>query len=70
MLIAVWNEAGEFMRKHLASYTLAEVAEMARGQAPWPDADVRRRPHPIDGARRVSRGRRQQRPSGRRAARW
>jgi hypothetical protein len=34
----VWNEASEFMRKHLASYTLAEVARMARGQAPWPES--------------------------------
>jgi hypothetical protein len=40
VLIAVWNEASEFMRKHLASYTLAEVAKMARGQAPWPEADA------------------------------
>ena len=37
VLIAVWNEASEFMRKHLASYTLAEAASMARGQAPWPE---------------------------------
>jgi Rrf2 family protein len=36
VLIAVWNEASEHMRKHLASYTLAEVAHMARGAAPWP----------------------------------
>ena len=36
MLIAVWNEAGEYMRHHLDSYTLAAVAEMAKGDAAWP----------------------------------
>ena len=36
VLIAVWNEAGEHMRHHLDSYTLASVAEMAQGRAPWP----------------------------------
>jgi Rrf2 family iron-sulfur cluster assembly transcriptional regulator len=38
VLTAVWNEAGEHMRKHLDSHTLAGIANMARGQAPWPDA--------------------------------
>ena len=46
MLIAVWNEAGEYMRQHLDSYTLADIARMARGQAPWPDRRVRHRPGP------------------------
>ena len=32
VLIAVWNRAGEHMRHHLDGYTLASVAEMARGQ--------------------------------------
>ena len=41
VLTAVWNEAGEYMRKHLDSYTLAGIARMARGQAPWPDADLK-----------------------------
>ncbi len=36
VLIAVWNEAGEYMRHHLDSYTLAAVAEMAKGDAAWP----------------------------------
>jgi Rrf2 family protein len=36
VLIAVWNEAGEYMRRHLERLTLAEVASMARGAAPWP----------------------------------
>ena len=38
VLIAVWNEAGEQMRHHLDSYTLASVAGMARGDATWPAA--------------------------------
>ena len=33
VLIAVWNVAGEFMRQHLESYTLAAVARMAKGDA-------------------------------------
>jgi len=36
VLIAVWNEAGEYMRQHLDSYTLATVARMAKGDAAWP----------------------------------
>ncbi|CAN5747134.1 MAG: RrF2 family transcriptional regulator [Ilumatobacteraceae bacterium] len=36
VLIAVWNEAGEYMHHHLDSYTLASIAEMARGRVPWP----------------------------------
>ena len=40
VLIAVWNEAGEYMRRHLDSYTLAAVARMARGDAPWPVTPV------------------------------
>jgi Rrf2 family protein len=38
VLIAVWNLAGEYMREHLDSYTLASVAGMAKGDAPWPSA--------------------------------
>ena len=40
VLTAVWNEAGEYMREHLASYTLAGIAKMARGSAAWPDAPI------------------------------
>jgi Rrf2 family iron-sulfur cluster assembly transcriptional regulator len=36
VLLAVWSVAGEHMRRHLESYTLASVAEQARGEAPWP----------------------------------
>ena len=41
VLIAVWNVAGEYMRQHLASYTLASIAEMARGRTPWPDEAIK-----------------------------
>lgn len=40
VLTAVWNEAGDYMRDHLASYTLAGIAEMAAGNAAWPAAVV------------------------------
>jgi Rrf2 family protein len=36
VLIAIWNEAGAHMRNHLERLTLADVATMARGEAPWP----------------------------------
>jgi len=36
VLIAVWNEAGRYMRHYLDSYTLADVAAMANGDATWP----------------------------------
>jgi Rrf2 family iron-sulfur cluster assembly transcriptional regulator len=39
VLIAVWNLAGDYMREHLDSYTLAEVAKISQGEAPWPNAD-------------------------------
>jgi len=37
VLLAVWANAGEHMRRLLEGQTLADVAEVARGQAPWPD---------------------------------
>lgn len=38
VLTAVWNVAGDVMRQHLSSYSLADVREMARGVAPWPSS--------------------------------
>ena len=38
VLLAVWAEAGEHMRRHLEASTLADVAEMARGEREWPGA--------------------------------
>ena len=36
VLLAVWQAAGEHMRRHLESYTLASIAASARGEATWP----------------------------------
>jgi Rrf2 family protein len=36
VLYAIWKLAGEHMRELMAGYTLAQVAEVARGGAPWP----------------------------------
>ena len=36
VLLAIWAEVGGYMRRHLDSSTLADVAAMARGAAPWP----------------------------------
>ena len=37
VLYAVWKLAGEHMRQVLGGYTLASVAAVAEGRAPWPD---------------------------------
>lgn len=37
VLLAVWAEVGEHMRRHLQALTVADVAAMARGERPWPD---------------------------------
>ena len=38
VLLAIWNVAGEVMRTHLDGYTLAAIATLAQGDAPWPDS--------------------------------
>lgn len=37
VLLAIWKEAGEMMRRHMEGFTLAEVALAAQGTTPWPD---------------------------------
>lgn len=37
VLLAVWANVGEHMRRLLEGRTLADIAEIARGQAPWPE---------------------------------
>ena len=37
VLLAVWADVGEHMRHLLEGRTLADVAAMARGEAPWPE---------------------------------
>lgn len=36
VLLAIWKQAGEVMRTHLDGFTLASIANVARGDAPWP----------------------------------
>ncbi|MEO6652874.1 MAG: Rrf2 family transcriptional regulator [Ilumatobacteraceae bacterium] len=36
VLLAIWNQAGEVMRRHLDGFTLASIAETAQGDAAWP----------------------------------
>ena len=36
VLLAIWSASGAHMRRFLDSFSLAEIAEMARGGAPWP----------------------------------
>ena len=37
VLLAVWAVVGEHMRELLDSFTLSDIASMAKGQADWPD---------------------------------
>lgn len=36
VLLAIWKQSGEVMRRHLDGFTLASIADVARGEAPWP----------------------------------
>ena len=37
VLLAVWAQVGEHMRQVLGAITLDSIAEIARGEAPWPE---------------------------------
>ena len=37
VLLAIWHEAGEMMRRHMEGFTLSEVAQAAQGNKPWPE---------------------------------
>lgn len=37
VLLSIWGFVGDRMRKLLDSFTLADIAEMARGTQPWPN---------------------------------
>ncbi len=37
VLLAIWNEAGDLMRRHMEGFTLAEISLAAQGNTPWPD---------------------------------
>ena len=36
VLLAIWGDVGGHMRDFLESYTLSDIASMARGERPWP----------------------------------
>ena len=38
VLLAVWADAGERMRRHLEASTLADIVSVARGEGAWPGA--------------------------------
>lgn len=37
VLLAVWANVGEHMRRLLEAMSLADIASIARGEAPWPE---------------------------------
>ncbi len=37
VLLAIWASAGTHMRQYLDSFTLADIARMARGDDAWPE---------------------------------
>lgn len=39
VLLAIWQSAGAIMRRYLDSFTLADIAAMARGDREWPSLD-------------------------------
>ncbi|MFZ9863331.1 MAG: RrF2 family transcriptional regulator [Ilumatobacteraceae bacterium] len=38
VLLAIWKQAGDHMRQHLEGFTLATIADAARGTGPWPES--------------------------------
>ncbi len=40
VLLAIWKESAEVMRRHLDGFTLASIAAVANGEAPWPGLDT------------------------------
>jgi Rrf2 family iron-sulfur cluster assembly transcriptional regulator len=40
VLLAVWAGISSQMRRHLDSFTLADIASMARGQVDWPEPEL------------------------------
>ena len=39
VLLAIWKESADVMRRHLDGFTLASIAAVAKGEAPWPGLD-------------------------------
>jgi len=40
VLLTIWGAAGSHMREFLNSFSLAQIAEMARGDSEWPEPGV------------------------------
>jgi Rrf2 family iron-sulfur cluster assembly transcriptional regulator len=40
VLLEIWSLAGDHMRRFLDGYTLASIAAISRGDAPWPQSPV------------------------------
>ncbi len=38
VLLSIWGDVGDRMRRLLGSITLADIASMAKGELPWPGA--------------------------------
>jgi Rrf2 family protein len=38
VLLSIWAEVGDHMRRFLDRITLADIADIARGDAPWPNS--------------------------------
>lgn len=39
VLLAIWADVGEHMRRYLSSLTLADIVDMSRGETDWPGSD-------------------------------
>lgn len=39
VLLAIWKQSAEVMRRHLDGFTLASIAAVAKGEAAWPGLD-------------------------------
>ena len=46
VLLAVWADVGEHMRRYLDGVTLADIARIAQGEAAWPSPVDRTAPDP------------------------
>ena len=38
VLLSIWADVGEHMRRYLGAVTLADIVSMARGDSPWPES--------------------------------
>lgn len=38
VLLAIWKQTGDHMRQHLEGFTLASIADAARGNSAWPES--------------------------------